>query len=277
MDQPVKNTGTNPFAGARGKALHRLEPDVPFWWRKVTSRMVTMRAQQLRVDSHLPFTRTDLEPFFAAELPPPRKKPAENPPALSISMKKAEALAGLEDKLDLLMTMIRPPNNQGRVRQSPVPIHFGGQRLAFWEKDPPLRTGDHVEIHLGLFPDEFMLVHGYAQVIQTTLDPQSGLTRIFCQMVTMDHGGAGIVRALPQDLPAAPAAPTATKPVPAVTKPAAPPPPRAAQSRQPRRAVPGTGVSGRRSPRLRAPFPGGCDRSGGGRFRQSSAGLPHQR
>ncbi|MBF0152718.1 MAG: hypothetical protein HQL64_03130 [Magnetococcales bacterium] len=211
MSEPIKSAGVNPFSGNRGKALHRLEPDVPFWWRKTTSRMVTVRTQQLQADGKLFFTRTDLEQFFTDQLPPPpRKKSTGDPPAAS--SKRSNALTGLEEKMDSLLELIRPQSGQTRTHQTPVPIQFGGHRLAFWEKDPQLKTGDHIEIHLGLFPDEYMLVHGYAQVIQTTHDTQSGLTRVFCQMVAMGHGVPRLAHNLPHDTPTSKPSPPLPEP-----------------------------------------------------------------
>ncbi|MBF0136057.1 MAG: PilZ domain-containing protein [Magnetococcales bacterium] len=186
MDKSPKSARDNPFPGNRGKAFNRLEPDVPFWWRKITRHLMTARTQQLRVDGKLPFSRINLEQFFTDHLPKLRKRSANEQSAPALT-KRVDILTSLEDKLDAFVAMLQPKNGQGRIHQTPIPIQFGGQRFAFWEKDPDLQTGDQIEIHLGLFPDDYILLHGYAQVIQTATDPQSGLTRVFCEMVIMGH------------------------------------------------------------------------------------------
>ncbi|MBF0177107.1 MAG: hypothetical protein HQL63_09710 [Magnetococcales bacterium] len=215
MGESTKVGGTNPFSLAQGKAFTRLKPDVPFWWRKVTRRMVTMRVQQFRTDGKLPFTRTDLESFFAKNLP---TFPPGTPFKQSSQGKRIHSFTSLEDKLDVLLSLVRPESNQGRTRQSPLPVQFGGRRFAFWEKDPPLRHGDHIEIHLGLFPDDYVLVHGYAQVIQTTRDGQSGLTRVFCQMVDASHGAALPAQNQPHGNPGKPQQ-SVSQPLPAKVEP----------------------------------------------------------
>ncbi|MBF0625253.1 MAG: PilZ domain-containing protein [Magnetococcales bacterium] len=204
MSPPSAGKPANPFKSKpQGPALLRLDPGIPFRWRRVPLRLAQTLKLRYQQDGRQEFSRWDFGAFLAgiSDRFQPGNPARENPlkrPLLS-------ALADMESKLDLVFSLVGRDNPARLDDQRPVaPISFGGHQLVFWERAPGLTVGDLLEVQFTLFQDRPLWVRCLVRVAQLGQDEKTGLIRVTCRVETL--GGKLRVRGRPLPRASKPAA-----------------------------------------------------------------------
>ncbi|ABK44455.1 type IV pilus assembly PilZ [Magnetococcus marinus MC-1] len=85
-------------------------------------------------------------------------------------------LGRLDQKLNLLLKLFHPQDNDLPMALTPVNLSGGG--LAFWEQDPSLESGTIIQMRLALSEDALFVVECYARVIVVIPNDRDGMTRV---------------------------------------------------------------------------------------------------
>lgn len=91
----------------------------------------------------------------------------------------ARLLGKLDVKLNLLLKLFNPDNNERPLVPTPVNVSGGG--FAFMDKEPPLAKGDVLDVRLAFSVEAVASIRCYARVMRVFDVNSEGLTRVACK------------------------------------------------------------------------------------------------
>ncbi|OSM02483.1 hypothetical protein MAIT1_02629 [Magnetofaba australis IT-1] len=140
--------------------------------------MLEARAQQMKQDGRLDFTRVGLarEVRRALSETAPAPKPTDR---ATRKQTRLDSFSLLEHKLDKLLELAYPKPPQATLHRLPQDAVLTVDGLIFWDKQCGLAVGDLIELQAALFPDAPVLLRTYARVAQIQLG-ENGLNGVTC-------------------------------------------------------------------------------------------------
>ncbi|MBF0282845.1 MAG: PilZ domain-containing protein [Magnetococcales bacterium] len=91
----------------------------------------------------------------------------------------ARILGQLDIKLNILLRLFHPDESGQPL--TPTLINLSGGGLAFWERNPPLASGDALAVSLALAAHSLMTIECYARVVRVVENDRESLSKVACR------------------------------------------------------------------------------------------------
>nr|CRH04944.1 conserved protein of unknown function [including conserved PilZ domain] [Candidatus Magnetococcus massalia] len=152
----------------------RVDDTLPMSWRKLESDAYAKIAEY--------FEKHDIFPPKPGGINATLKSLDITDPLKQLQRKDAnmaEILGRLDQKLNLLIRLFHPQDDDQPMVMTPMNLSGGG--LAFWQHSPQLESGDLLELRLSLGEDALLTLEAYTRVIVVLPNDRDGMTRVACK------------------------------------------------------------------------------------------------
>ncbi|MBF0625252.1 MAG: PilZ domain-containing protein [Magnetococcales bacterium] len=164
---------STPPQGNQQREFVRIDDLLPFSWKKVSPEEAQEVLTHFEKHREFPNRTGDVNALLSSmDVSDHLKRLARNDATL------AQVLSRLDMKLNLLIRLFHPGEQQQPM--VPTPINLSGGGLAFWEAEVDTEIGDLLHVRLALTQDALASIECYARVVHIRQDDQDGMDKVAC-------------------------------------------------------------------------------------------------